>query len=409
MKIVLISAAFPPHHSGEAFYALKMADWLRERGHEVRIASSQPTPGGIQIAEWDWDGGEALLAALKEDPPDAIVLHYTDWIYGHPMVTWLPTLVDELGPRPRFITLFHNHIHLALPEGAGQTAAGVRGWWQRQRGLHWHGSLLRKSDNIVVLAEWHRRWLIELEPECESRCATVPVFSFLSPTGQSRKQCRKAMDFDSRSFWISFYGYVYGDKDLSTLFRAVALLRGRGEDARVLMIGGAPEGREKYDSEWRRLAEEAGIAGFVRSLGRHSSFAEEPSVALSACDVCVLPFRGGAGTRRSSLAAALAHGVPVLSTLGPETPHELLDRDGLILFRPGDSLGLARELETLLQDEGKRARHSEGALQLHAECFSFERAMESFDSLLRQERSAPEGGAKARTRSGRKLLPNLAQ
>jgi polysaccharide biosynthesis protein PslF len=369
MNLVLVCGAYPPHDSGEALYAFRMKGWFESQGHRVRVATAG-TGGEISVGAWDWAGGDRLLAALEKGPADAVVLHYTDWIYDHPMVTFLPRLLENLSPRPRFVTLFHNHI-----------PGPIEGWLKKRASVYRHGSLLSRSDRVVVLADWHRERLGRLDKSVVTRTETLPVFSFLERTRRSRAECRKALGLDPDSFWISFYGYVYADKDLETLFRAVSFLRGQGTEARVLLVGGAPRGRERFDREWRMTAERLGVSPYVHALGRHDGLGEAPSLALTASDVCVLPYKGGASTRRSSLAAALAHGLPVLSTLGPETPHELVDREGLTLFREGDARGLARELSRLVSEEARLPRGRD-ALRLHAEHFAFEPVMERFESLL---------------------------
>ncbi len=376
MNVLLVSAAYPPHDSGEAAYAHRMAEWLKERGHEVRVASNAETPGGLVVKRWDWQGGRDLVSRLASAPPEAVVLHYTDWIYGHPMVRWLPTLLGHLKPRPKLLTLFHNHVNGKFE--------GNTGWWGRERDRIKHGTLLHQSDRIVVLADWHKRLLTRLEPGCAERCETVPVFSFLEPRGKPRAWCRKDLGLDPKAFWISFYGYLYGDKDLRTLFRALTLLRGRGEDARLLLVGGAPNGQEHFDRIYRQAAEEEGILDSLVFLGKHSSSEKAPSLALSASDVCALPFLGGASTRRSSLAAALGHGLPVVSPFGPETSEILVDKEGLLLHRPGDAQDLTRVLWNLARDPQSRQRHGDAARELHDEIFSFQGAMERLESLIGQ-------------------------
>jgi glycosyltransferase involved in cell wall biosynthesis len=88
------------------------------------------------------------------------------------------------------------------------------------------------------------------------------------------------------------------------------------------------------------------------------------SAALQSCDALVFPFDDGASFRRSSLAAALAHGCPVVTTLRPDgrsgVPGFEHERD-LLLIPPGDAPALAAALNRLRDDRALRARLGIGA------------------------------------------------
>ena len=62
-----------------------------------------------------------------------------------------------------------------------------------------------------------------------------------------------------------------------------------------------------------------------------------------AVDCAVLPYREGASLRHGSLMAALAHGLPIVSTRPPESAHEasgafplLCDGESALLVAPDD-------------------------------------------------------------------------
>ena len=98
---------------------------------------------------------------------------------------------------------------------------------------------------------------------------------------------------------------------------------------------------------------------------------------LLACDAVALPFLDGASARRGTLMAALAHGLPIVSTLperrsglaGPATvwlgsgPGAVALRDGesILLVPPDDPDALAAALARLSDDPDLRTRLAAGA------------------------------------------------
>jgi glycosyltransferase involved in cell wall biosynthesis len=75
-------------------------------------------------------------------------------------------------------------------------------------------------------------------------------------------------------------------------------------------------------------------------------------------DVYVDTASAGASTRNTSLAAALAHGLPVAAYDGIETPEVFSGSHAFRLVRVGDTSALATAVSTLLADPN--ARHHLG-------------------------------------------------
>ena len=74
--------------------------------------------------------------------------------------------------------------------------------------------------------------------------------------------------------------------------------------------------------------------------------------ALAAATVAVLPVPGGASFRRGSLLAAAVCGVPIVTTMGPDTPPDLAAT--LSLARTPDEV--AAMVACCLSDEAARAK-----------------------------------------------------
>ena len=92
--------------------------------------------------------------------------------------------------------------------------------------------------------------------------------------------------------------------------------------------------------------------------------AEDVSRILAVADLFVAPFDAGASMRRGSLLAALAHGMPVVSTSASLPSSYLRDGDNVALVPPRDAPALAARIARLLDSRAQRARLARGARKL---------------------------------------------
>src|SRR5207249_1925875 len=136
---------------------------------------------------------------------------------------------------------------------------------------------------------------------------------------------------------------------------------------------------------------ELGLA--TRVLWTDYVSAQSVSANLMASDICVLPYRDGASFRRGSFMAALAHGLPIVTTSPltnpPRSPRAaevggervrggelrlppLRDRENVLLVPADDPPKLAEGIEELLTFPQLGARLSQGAKEL-AEHFGWDK------------------------------------
>jgi polysaccharide biosynthesis protein PslF len=103
------------------------------------------------------------------------------------------------------------------------------------------------------------------------------------------------------------------------LLAALRLLVNRERDVRLVMIGGRDHDSNAEDRRCQQrvdaLIGELGLCERVIWTGFTDS--AEVSGHLLSADICVLPFRDGATFQRGTLLAALAHGLPVVTTRVP--------------------------------------------------------------------------------------------
>ena len=141
----------------------------------------------------------------------------------------------------------------------------------------------------------------------------------------------------------------YGPLIVRHLEVAIPTLLERTPDASILLLG---EGGVAL----RQRLVDAGPALSRRIWATGPLAAREASLHLLACDLMLQPFVEGVTTRRTSVMAALLHGVPTVTTSGRLT-EPLWRQTGAVALAPAaDPTALAAVASALLADPTARAR-----------------------------------------------------
>jgi glycosyltransferase involved in cell wall biosynthesis len=164
-----------------------------------------------------------------------------------------------------------------------------------------------------------------------------------------------------------------GHKGHATLIEAMALLRPRVPEAR-LVIAGDGELRPALEAlvRERGLCDRVVFAGFRRDL----------DCLLPAFSVfCLSSHLEGLGT---SLLDAMAFGLPVVATATGGIPEAVEDGRTGRLVPPGDPPALAEALLALLRDETRRGALGEAGRRRFLERFTVDRMVDETVSVLRE-------------------------
>jgi glycosyltransferase involved in cell wall biosynthesis len=155
----------------------------------------------------------------------------------------------------------------------------------------------------------------------------------------------------------------------------------------------AGDGPERHRLE--EYARQIGVAGRVKFLGHRQDVPQ----LLANCDLFVLPslYEG----LPLSVLEAMAAGKPVIATAIGGTDEAVVDGVTGLLVRPGDSIGLAAAIRTLLQDGDLAARLADAGKRRVAEDFSsvamVDRVTEVYDELFNGQSDAePDSGSSKR-------------
>lgn len=404
MKVLVISAAYPPMHAGEATNTYHLCRQLVDRGVEVHVLTSIGNVGMTSdrilvhplMQAWDWGEMIRVRAFLKGCAPDAVFLMYIGLMYKfHPMVTFLPTLCKRLFPHVPFVTRYESAFVGADPSKTSLISRAFRKLMVRWVGTkdvaYSSGTLLRDSDAVIALCERHRAMLLEEWPLVSRKVALIPpppnLFIASNAGGLAREKGRARLGVGSNEFVVTFFGYLYPIKGVETLLRAFAIVSVSRPEARLLFVGGKvdldSQTSSSYFDKMQGLAKELNIDGKTTWTGVVKSEEEDASLYLHASDVCVLPFLEGVQLNNSSFASMVAHGLPIVVTRGPMMDKAFVHGENVLTCEPRDHQGVAGLLLEVMNRPDLRERLQIGARKLADEWFSWDTAMEKTLAMLR--------------------------
>lgn len=394
--------------AGEADHVFHLCRYLAERDVDVHVLTTRANvvrerlPFRVYplVRDWSWRDLPLLARFIKRCSPDAVLLKYIGWIYDyHPMVTYAATLAKRIFPEAPFVTQFAN-AEGAHPEELSRSARLIRKLASRWAGGakvdYAFGTLLRDSDRVIVLSEHHEAVLARSLGEIKKKSVLIPPPPLLpiapEQNGATRARKREELGVKPDEFLIAFFGYVLPGKGVETLLRAFALASRARSNLRLMLVGGViareyPD-QPDYPSAMRALARETRMESKIHWLGDYDWNSDGASACLRASDLCALPFDQGATLNRSTIAAAAAHGLPILTTSAPNMEAAFVHGENVFLCAPKDPCAMAQAIERLAADRALLSRLRSGARQLAADWFSWDKAVERTIGAL--------GGARAR-------------
>jgi glycosyltransferase involved in cell wall biosynthesis len=278
---------------------------------------------------------QALPAELAGARAEAALLHYSVFSYsyrGLPLFTHSVLAAVRRAKLP-LVTLLHEFVYPWRRDG-------VRGgaWALSQRALLI--DVMRASDALVTTTDFQAEWLASRRWLAKRPVAVAPVFSNLPVPVASTP--RERSDVAS----IGLFGFAYGRETIEIVVGALRALQDRGVDAQLRLLG-APGVESPAGEAWLAVARESGLARAPSFSGVLA--AQELSDALAACELLLFVDPLGPNSRKTTLAASLASGAPVLALDGPRRWSELADAHAAEIV-PRSAHALADALAALLAD-----------------------------------------------------------
>ncbi|MFN8524808.1 MAG: glycosyltransferase [Chloroflexota bacterium] len=366
----MLTGEFPPDHGGVGDYTARLASALAARGIPVGVLTdihagmpaawmhvrhAVRVPVRAQIGGWDPACLPHVVRALRclGSQPILHIQYQAGAFDLGGTIHLVPTIARALRPRCRVVTTFHDfRIPYLFPKAGPLRLAANR--------------LLARSSDAAIFTEQGDRDLARVEGH------VIPIGSNIDPVRAERgtlDAARAKIGAHAGDTVIGYFGFLNSSKGLETLLAAVRQLVDRGLPIRLALLGGSAGASDPTDRATSDRLSAALAALGLSDLTYRSGFVEAPalSVLLGACDVMALPFEDGASLRRGSLMAALAHGLPIVTTQPADASSTLVHARNALLVPAGDSVALGTALERLIGEPSTRAALSQGALELARE------------------------------------------
>jgi glycosyltransferase involved in cell wall biosynthesis len=291
------------------------ADDIR-RGH-VRVLASGTSNGALSDAD---------VCVIQYEP-----FSFGRWGFAPSLV--VDVLRTRLSRRRPVIALFVHESYIPAKRNWRSTAMNG---WQRLQLL----ALRAASDvQLCSIEAWARR-LRRMPPW--TPVYHLPVASNLPDKRGSRGVQRAALGIERDTLVLACFGLEHPGRLPGHAMAAATAIAETGRSVHLLDLGAGEPRRDVRGN----LTVHA--PGFLE--------ADEAARMLAATDIFLAPYTDGVSTRRTTLMAALQHGVPVVGTVWEWTDRVLREATGALLLAPVDDIAaFAAHARSLAVDDDQRA------------------------------------------------------
>lgn len=334
MRWHVLSGEYPPAPGGVADYTQRIAAGLVDAGDAVDVwapgVTSAVEPSGVVVHGLPDHFGPRALRVLRRalrqsTPPHRLLVQYVPHAFGWkggnvPFCVWLRAQRHA----PVWV-MFHE---VAFP-------------LRRRNRLAENGLGMVTHGMAAIVASAAERAFVSIPawiPMVHRVAPSTPLEWMPVPSSvevhRDDEAVRRVRDrFGSSGSLIGHFG-TFGRLVRPLVDEAIPLVA-QAVDSHVLLIGrGSQEAAQEFCRQWPTLAHKVSGTGVLsaRALSHH----------VAACDVMLQPYPDGISSRRTSAMVALAHGRPVVTTVGPLTEPLWRDAPGVIACAVGDAAGLTR-------------------------------------------------------------------
>ena len=332
MRLALVIGPCPRGRCGVGDYTQLLAAALESKAVRVEVFEG-PGRGAFRPFH--------LKAAIRAFRPDVTHVQYPTAGFGKGLTPQVLSLLT------RFVLTVHEL------EGA-----------HLLRRLSFYPLWVR-ARHVIFTCESNRKYSLLWAPWLRSMSSVVPLASNIParPNGQNERAPAEVIHF----------GLIRPNKGIEDVLEFARIACAERFPLRVRIVGRSPAQQAAY------LPGVQGQAAALPVIWDPDLSAEAIADRLARATVAYLPFPDGASERRTTLLAALANGLPVITTKGRFTPPGL---EGAVWFcsSPGEAVAAAQALiqaPVLREELAARGRQYAGK-------FSWESIARSHIALYQQ-------------------------
>jgi glycosyltransferase involved in cell wall biosynthesis len=328
-------------------------DAIRAYSEHLRSALEETLPTEVRLDAWSPSGNPGAAGRRLTDysAGDVLILQYNPFSYGRR--GFAPRLIVQairlrLKRRRPMLVLMVHEPYVPL-RGLRWTLMGI---WQRLQ--LWSVALC--ADRVIVTVD---AWRSKVRPSRGRAGLTqVPVGSNLPDRRSERGSARSGIGADDGSIVLAGFGTGDPARLVGHIVAAAnGIARARTPVTLLNLGAGAPP--------------LTGIDPAVRTITPGELAEAEVARLLAGADIFVAPYAGGVSTRRTTLMAALQHGLPVVGTFGSATDALLAGSRALVLSSEDEPDGFARATLGLALDSDSRRDRGHAARRLYDDHFSW--------------------------------------
>jgi len=336
---VIITGAYPPEQGGLADYTAVLAKELASQGDQVTVVTGPldlnqlPILAGVEVLTLSDHFGRRGLAQLDQylatlQKPYRLLVQYvpqalgprrTSRFKGLPLTFawWL-----RRSHAASIWTMFHEAKVLA-PPGSGLALQALACLTDQMLG--WTA---RASERIfVAMPAWEPH--IAQHLRSHQRVEYLPIPSNVATVVDLAATARtRALLLNGHARAVVGHFGTFSSELTDLMEPLLRRTLAEHPERQILLVG---DGSREFAASL-----ESAVSGRITATGRLA--AESVAEHLSACDLMLQPFPDGASTRRGSIMAGLALGVPVVSNRGCASEP---------LWREHQAIGLADDTESL--------------------------------------------------------------
>jgi len=365
----IITCEYPPQLGGVSDYTYLLSSALAAAGDSVHVwcptGSGDPTPAPGVVVHRElgrFNPGDFHRVGKKLDEFSAPRRLLVQWVpHGYGFRSMNLYFCNWLWSRAAFhrdrVQIMVHEPFLAFDHGSLKRTVAA--------------AVHRAMTTVLLNAACHvwvaiPAWEVYLRPYALGRhlsLAWLPVPSSVPAIVDSEGvSMARAAYAPAQGFLVGHFG-TYGSPIEELLMALVPQLLRRNSAGAVLLLGrGSTTQRDAILRRHPDLATRVHATGALEAadLSRH----------LSACDVLVQPYPDGVSSRRTTVMAGLALGLPIVTTVGDLTEALWAKSDAVALAPAGDLTSMVELTEQLLRDKTERSRLSTAAKALYEQCFA---------------------------------------